>query len=75
MKSEKESEMKREEKERIMDCASNDIDSAKYKMARAADYLASKGMLKDSEQLMKMVYRLEAFENKYNQYSLHNIGG
>lgn len=64
--------MKREEKERAMDCISNDIDSAKYKMAKAADYLAEKGMLKDAEQLMKMVYRLEAFENKYNKYSLYN---
>ena len=62
--------MTREEKERVMDCVSNDIDSAKYKMAKAADYLAEKGLLKDAEQLMKMVYKLEAFENKYNQYRI-----
>ena len=62
--------MKREEKRRIMDCVANDIDKAKYNMARAAEALESKGLAADAQQLMKMVYRLETFENKYEEYRL-----
>ena len=57
--------MKKETKRRYMDQASCDINAAKDRMDRAASILAEAGMDKDAEQLMKMVYRLEAFQNKY----------
>lgn len=62
--------MKREEKEHIMDCVANDIDKAKYNIDRAAEYLEEKGLVKDAEQLMKIIYKLESIENKYNKYRL-----
>lgn len=37
---------------------------AKDNMAKAAADLAAYGFGKDAEQLMRMVYRLEAFQNK-----------
>lgn len=43
---------------------SDDINKAKDNMAKAAADLAEYGFDRDAEQLMRMVYRLEAFQNK-----------
>lgn len=43
---------------------SDDINKAKDNMAKAAERLAEYGFDRDAEQLMRMVYRLEAFQNK-----------
>ena len=58
--------MKKSEKTKHMNYASYSIDIAKDRMCLAAEYLQENGLEKDAEQLMKMIYKLEAFENKYN---------
>lgn len=60
--------MTKEQKSKAMRSVSDEINAAKNRMARAADELLEKGLLKDAETLMRMVYRLEEFQNKYNQY-------
>ena len=62
--------MTKREKEKVMDYASYDINIAKDRMDQAAEKLSEKGLLKDAETLMRMVYRLEMFQTKYNEYRL-----
>lgn len=57
--------MKKEYKRESMDRTTDDLNRAKNCMARAAEDLERAGLLKDAEQLMNMVYRLEQFQNKY----------
>lgn len=59
--------MTKEEKREAFDSWEIDkLNQAKDLMASASDYLTEKGLYKDAEQLMKMVFKLEAFQNKYN---------
>ena len=64
----KERKMTREQKQNTMKNASYDINVAKDRMYSAVQVLEESGMEKDAGQLMKMIYRLEAFQTKYNEY-------
>ena len=57
--------MTRKEKAEVMYRNEDELNKAKYAMARVAEALENAGMTKDAETLMKMVYKLEAFEHKY----------
>lgn len=64
--------MTKKEKERIFNdyeiC--NGINKAKDRMWIAANHLEEQGLLKDAETLRKMIYRLEAFQTKYDEHRL-----
>lgn len=60
--------MKRAEKfSEIVD----DLNQAKDRIYSVVEELESEGFSRDAEQLMKMVYRIEAFQNKHNTSSLY----
>lgn len=59
--------MKQQEKHDLFkewQVASN-LNTCKDKMYEAVQFLEEHNMHKDAEQLMNMIYRLEAFQNKY----------
>lgn len=58
--------MRKNEKETIMNKTTYDINIAKDRIAKAAETLEAFGLEKDSEQLMKIVFRLEILQNKYS---------
>ena len=60
--------VKAEKKAEIMKRASDDITPAKDRLYRAVQTLEESGMSKDAEQLMKMIYRIESFQTKYDRY-------
>lgn len=62
--------MTKTEKAKRMNKAANDIDKAKNLLQRASDILADEGMWRDSEQLFRMICKIEAFETKYDEYRL-----
>ena len=64
--------MRKSEKNEIMSKTDSKLNKAKDLMAEAADILEENGLVGDAERLMKMVYRLEAFQNMYNEWSIHN---
>ena len=47
--------------------ADYDINVAKDRMYSAVQKLEEQGLTKDAEQLMRMIYKLEAFQNKYRR--------
>lgn len=57
--------MKREEKAQVMKETAEDLNRAKDEMYEATLKLEAAGMVRDAERLMRMIYRLEAFQNKY----------
>lgn len=64
--------MTRERKAKVMDKASDAINRAKDSMYSAVQTLQDGGLYKDAETLMNMIYRLEKFQNKYEEGSLYN---
>lgn len=62
--------MKRAEKEKIMSKAGCEFDRAKHSLDRAAEILAENGLYKDAETLMRMVYRIEEFQTKYDEFRI-----
>lgn len=61
--------MKKEEWIEAMDAVEYDLNSSKDKIWRAADDLREKGMNREADALMKIVYKIEYIQNKYNRYS------
>lgn len=63
-------EMTNKEKAKVMDSweVANRINDAKDAMDRAVEQLENKGLYKDAETLSRMIFRLEKFQNKYNQW-------
>ena len=59
--------MKKSEKMYAMNYTTYDLNVAKDRMHDASVYLAEMGLFKDSEQLEKMIYRIEKFQNKYKE--------
>lgn len=57
--------MKREEKARAMEWADRNLNRAKDEIYEASEILRERGMNTDAEMLMKVIYKLEAFQNKY----------
>lgn len=53
------------EKAKVMHELSCNFDRIKYGLDECAEHLESHGMNADAESLMKMVYRVEAMQNKY----------
>lgn len=62
--------MKRAEKAKAFHKAMNEFNRAKAEMHTAAMILEEQGLYKDAETLMNMVYRLEMFQTKYDEYRL-----
>lgn len=62
--------MKRAEKEKIMSKADCEFGRAKHSLDRAAEILAENGLYKDAETLMRMVYRIEEFQTKYDEFRI-----
>lgn len=64
--------MKKSEKAKVFNRwdVSNGINDAKSGMWYASDILEENGLFKDAETLRKMVYRLEAFQTKYDEHRL-----
>lgn len=62
--------MKKEERAKVFDSLTSTFNRAKDNMARAAEELESKGLMADAQTLMRMVYKLEAFQNKYACYDI-----
>lgn len=62
--------MTNKEKAKAMDSweVANRINDAKDAMDRAVEQLENKGLYKDAETLSRMIFRLEKFQNKYNQW-------
>lgn len=57
--------MKREEKAKAMDWTERHLNRAKDEIYEASEILRERGMNTDAEMLMKMIYKLETFQNKY----------
>jgi len=60
--------MRKSEKNEIMSKTDSKLNKAKDLMAEAAGILEDNGLAGDAERLMKMVYRLEVFQNMYNEW-------
>ena len=59
--------MKKTRKFEIMDKTTYDLNEAKERIARSSRLLEAYELTKDAEDLMKIVYKIEAIQNKYNQ--------
>lgn len=57
--------MKIEDKIKAMNKTTCDLNAAKDRMYSAVCTLESYGLIKDADQLMRMIFRLESFQNKY----------
>ena len=66
--------MKKVEKAEAMDRTTSNINRAKEELYRAVRILEEEGLEKDAEQLYRMIIRIEKFQNKYNQFSIYNLG-
>lgn len=64
--------MTRKEKAEALNQVGYDLNIAKDRMYKSVVNLTSAGMAKEADQLMKMIFKLEAFQNKYNSYSIYN---
>ena len=62
--------MKRAEKAEIMNHTMSDLNRAKDAIASAVFVLQAEGLERDAETLENMLYRLEAFQTKYDEYRL-----
>lgn len=60
--------MKGIEKANAMNRTTSDLNKAKDDMYRAVQKLENEGLQNDADQLMKMIWKLEAFQNKYVKY-------
>lgn len=58
--------MTKAEKANTMEMTEYELNRAKSLMQEAVETLNEAGMTKDADQLLKMIYKLEAFQNKYN---------
>lgn len=57
--------MTKETKNEIMNKTTYDLNEAKDRMYQGVQTLEDNGMIRDAETLMRMIYKLEAFQNKY----------
>lgn len=62
--------MKKCEKAKVMNRASEEINRAKDAMNRAVCILEEQGMPADAETLYRMILKLEMFQTKYDPYRL-----
>ena len=46
---------------------SSNLNNVKDEIYEAVEYLEEKGLHKDAEQLMSYIYKIEAFQNKYER--------
>jgi hypothetical protein len=60
--------MKGIEKANAMDRTYCDLNKAKDDMYKAVQTLENAGLQNDADQLMKMIWKLEVFQNKYMKY-------
>lgn len=51
-----------------MDAVEYDLNKSKDKIWRVADDLREKGMNREANALMNIVYKIEYIQNKYNRY-------
>ena len=58
--------MKKETKREVMNSTDCQLNGAKDKIYEAVQKLQENGMNIEAEQLMKIIYRIEAIQNKYN---------
>ena len=58
--------MKKEKKQEIFRGSSCDFNRAKDSLYDVVRKLEFEGLMRDADQLMNMIYRIEAFQNKYN---------
>ena len=58
--------MKKEKKQEVMTSTTCELNGAKDRIYEAVQKLHENGMNTESEQLMKIIYRIEAIQNKYN---------
>lgn len=59
--------MTKREKAIEFESATYRLERAKSVMIEAEDLLREAGLIKDADQLCKMITRLETFQNKYNR--------
>ena len=58
--------MKKEKKQEVMNTTTGELNGAKDRIYEAVQKLQENGMNIEAEQLMKIIYRIEAIQNKYN---------
>lgn len=58
--------MTRTEKQEVMEKTEYELNKAKLLMDEAVEILYDAKMFRDADQLLKMIYKLEDFQNKYN---------
>ena len=58
--------MKKEEKREIINTTICELNGAKDRIYEAVQKLQDKGMVQDAEILMKIIYKIEALQNKYD---------
>ena len=58
--------MRKTRKSEIMNKTTYDLNEAKERIARSSRLLEAYELTKDAEDLMKIVYKIEAIQNKYN---------
>lgn len=58
--------MKKEKKQEIINSTTCELNGAKDRIYEAVQKLQENGMIVESNQLMKVIFRIEAIQNKYN---------
>ena len=58
--------MKKEKKREVMNSTTCELNGAKDRIYEAVQKLQENGINVEAEQLLKLIYRIEGIQNKYN---------